>query len=56
MSVVKAVVSSFFGVRGSAGLEADSASITPVQAIIGGLVGAAIVVAGLLALVFFVTA
>jgi len=53
--VARAVFWSFFGVRRRAGLEADTASITPLQAIIGGLIGAALLVACLLALAIFVT-
>jgi len=53
--VARAVFWSFFGVRRRAGLESDTASITPLQAIIGGLIGAALLVACLLALAIFVT-
>jgi Protein of unknown function (DUF2970) len=46
---------SFFGVRRSKDRDQDAVRITPVQVIIGGLVGAAVFVATLLIVVYFVT-
>lgn len=53
--IAKAVFWSFFGVRKNAALEDDAVHITPVQAIIGGLAGAALFVALLVMLVQIVT-
>ena len=53
--LAKAVFFSFFGVSRRTDYEADAAKITPVQAIIAGIIGAAILVAGLLFLVLMVT-
>ncbi|MBL8377098.1 MAG: DUF2970 domain-containing protein [Burkholderiales bacterium] len=47
---------SFIGIRRSDGYERDVARITPVQAIIAGLVGAALFVASLVVLVRYLTA
>ncbi|MCE2946430.1 MAG: DUF2970 domain-containing protein [bacterium] len=55
LAVASAVLGSFLGIRKARDLDADARSITPVQAIIGGLVGAALLVVGLIALVAFVT-
>ena len=55
LTVARAVFGSFLGIRKARDLEADASSITPVQAIIGGLIGAAILVASLLGLVIFIT-
>lgn len=55
LTVARAVLGSFLGIRKASDLDTDARSITPVQAIIGGLVGAAILVASLLGLVMFVT-
>jgi hypothetical protein len=55
LAVARAVLGSFLGIRRARDLDADARSITPAQAIIGGLIGAAILVASLLALVMFVT-
>ena len=52
---VRAVLGSFLGIRKARDLEADASSITPAQAIIGGLIGAAVLVASLLGLVIFIT-
>jgi len=49
------VFGSFLGIRKARDLETDASSITPVQAIIGGLIGAAILVVSLLGLVIFIT-
>jgi len=53
--VARAVLGSFLGIRKARDLDADARSITPVQAIIGGLIGAAILIASLIGLVMFVT-
>jgi hypothetical protein len=55
LTVARAVFGSFLGIRKARDLETDASSITPVQAIIGGLIGAAILVASLLGLVIFIT-
>ncbi|MGV8991045.1 MAG: DUF2970 domain-containing protein [Thiobacillus sp.] len=55
VQVAKAVFFSFIGVRRRVGYESDAASITPVQAIVAGVIGAAILLAGLLFLVSIVT-
>ena len=53
--VAAAIFWSFFGVRKNKKWQQDAASITPVQAIIGGLVGAAIFVFMLIFIVHLVT-
>jgi hypothetical protein len=53
--VAKAVGSAFVGIRRRAAHERDVVTITPVQAIVAGLIGAAIFVAGLVLLVRFIT-
>ena len=55
LQVAKAVGSAFIGIRRRAAHERDVVTITPVQAIVAGLVGAALFVAGLLFLVSVVT-
>ena len=55
VQVAQAVFWSFLGIRKSAAHERDAVSITPVQAIIAGLIGAAIFVVSLIFLVRFVT-
>lgn len=55
VQVAKAVFFSFIGVRRRADYESDAARITPVQAIVAGVIGAAILLAGLLFLVSMVT-
>ena len=52
--VIKAVFWSFLGIRRRADHESDAVRITPVQAIIAGLIGAALFVATLLVVVRFV--
>ena len=56
LQVARAVLWSFVGIRKSAGYEDDVASISPKQAIIAGILGAAAFVAGLVILVRFLTA
>ena len=53
--VAKAVFWSFFGVRKKKDYDSDSASITPVQVVVAGLVGAALFVLTLLMVVKLVT-
>ena len=53
--VAKAVFWSFFGVRKKRDYVSDSASISPVQVIVAGLVGAALFVLTLLMVVKLVT-
>jgi len=48
--VARAVLWSFLGIRRSRDFEHDRVMITPVQVILGGVVGAVILVAGLLLL------
>ncbi|MGG7054163.1 MULTISPECIES: DUF2970 domain-containing protein [Nitrosomonas] len=55
LQVAKAVFFSFIGIRKQGDLERDAARITPLQAIIGGLIGAAIFVLCILLVVRFVT-
>lgn len=55
LQVAKAVFWSFFGVRRSADHDHDAATIGPGQVIVAGLVGAVLLVAVLLVLVYFVT-
>lgn len=54
-TVAKAVFWSFLGIRKRQDYQSDVVKITPVQAIIGGLIGAAIFIATLVTLVHFVT-
>jgi hypothetical protein len=54
LQVVKAVLSAFIGIRKGAAHEDDAATITPVQAIVTGVIAAAILVAGMVLLVRFV--
>ena len=54
--VGRAVFWSFIGIRRSAGHESDIARITPAQAIVAGLVGAALFVTSLVILVRILTA
>ena len=54
--VGRAVLWSFIGIRRGAGHESDIARITPAQAIVAGLIGAALFVTSLVILVKFLTA
>lgn len=54
-TVAKAVFWSFLGIRKKQDYQSDLVKITPVQAILGGLIGAAIFVATLVTLVHFIT-
>jgi preprotein translocase subunit Sec61beta len=53
--VAKAVLWSFFGVRKKKDYERDSVSISPVQVIVAGLIGAALFVLALVMVVKLVT-
>ena len=55
LAVAKAVFWSFFGVRKKKDYVSDSASISPVQVIVAGLVGAALFVLTLLMVLKLVT-
>ena len=54
LRVFRTVFWSFFGVRRRADNQADLASITPVQVIVAGIIGAAIFVTTLILLVRFI--
>ena len=54
LQVVKAVLSAFIGIRRGAAHENDAATITPVQAIVTGIVAAAILVVSMVLFVRFV--
>ena len=56
LQAAKAVFWAFFGVRKGSDHDADAVSITPLQAIVAGLIGAALFVMCLVVLVHFVTA
>jgi len=51
LQVARAVLWSFLGIRRGTDYDRDVASITPVQAIIAGIIGAIIFVAGLIVVV-----
>lgn len=53
-AVAKTVFWSFFGIRKSRDYQADVAKITPMQAIVGGLIGAAIFIGTLVTVVHVV--
>ncbi len=55
LAVAKAVLWSFFGVRKKKDYESDSVSISPVQVIVAGLIGAVLFVLTLLLVVKLVT-
>ena len=55
LQVAQAVFWSFLGIRKRASHERDAVTITPVQAIVAGLIGAAIFVLSLVALVSWIT-
>ncbi len=56
LAVARAVLWSFLGIRRGRDLAQDVASITPLQVVIGGLVGAAVLVVSLLLLVRWIVA
>ena len=55
LQVGKAVFWSFFGVRRGEDRDHDAANITPLQAIVAGIIGASVFVIGLLLIVRWVT-
>jgi len=55
LQVARAVFWSFLGIRKRAAHEQDAVTIRPVQVIVAGIIGAIILVLGLLALVTFIT-
>ena len=55
VQVAKAVLSAFIGIRKGAAHERDAVTITPVQAIVAGVIGAAIFVLSLVMLVRVIT-
>jgi hypothetical protein len=55
LQVAKAVLSAFVGIRKSAAHERDAVTITPVQAIVAGIIGAVIFVLSLVMLVSVIT-
>ena len=55
LQVARAVFWSFFGIRKRAALEMDAVSVTPLQVIIAGIVGAVILVLILVMLVRYLT-
>ena len=54
LQVAKAVFWSFFGIRRKQDYEADAVRLTPVQVVIAGIVGAALLVTVLIVLVRFI--
>jgi hypothetical protein len=55
-ATIKAVLWSFFGVRGKSGYEQDAARLNPLHVIIAGLIAAALFVLGLILVVKLVVA
>ena len=55
LDVAKAVFWSFLGIRKRSAHEKDAVTITPVQAIVAGIIGAVIFVLSLVVLVQFIT-
>ncbi len=55
LQVAQAVLWSFLGVRKSRDHDADAASLTPLQVIVAGIIGAALFVASLILIVRWVT-
>ena len=55
LQVAQAVFWSFLGIRKRAAHERDAVTITPLQAIVAGVIGAAIFVLSLVALVRYIT-
>ena len=55
LQVAKAVFWSFFGIRRRAEYEKDAVTLTPVQVIVAGIIGAIIFVLSLVMLVHFIT-
>ena len=55
LQVMRAVFWSFFGIRKHAEYQKDAVTLTPAQVITAGLIGALVLVLGLVALVHFIT-
>lgn len=55
LQVVKAVLSAFIGIRKRAAHERDVVTLTPLQVIVAGIIGAVIFVMSLVTLVRFIT-
>jgi hypothetical protein len=55
LQVAKAVLSAFIGIRKGTAHERDAVTITPVQAIVAGIIGAVIFVLSLVVLVRYIT-
>jgi hypothetical protein len=55
LDVARAVFWSFFGIRKRTAHEKDAVTLTPVQVVVAGLIGAALLVLGLIALVLVIT-
>ena len=55
LDMAKAVFWSFLGIRKRAAHEKDAVTITPLQAIVAGIIGAVIFVLSLVTLVYFIT-
>ena len=55
LQVAKAVLSAFIGIRKRAAHERDVVTLTPLQVIVAGVIGAAILVVSLVTLVRFIT-
>jgi len=55
LQVAKAVLSAFIGIRKGAAHERDAVTITPLQAIVAGIIGAVIFVLSLILLVRHIT-
>jgi len=56
LSVAKTIIWSFFGVRRRAAHDSDTVHLSPVQILVAGIVGAAVFVVILIALVKFIVA
>ena len=54
LQVAKAVFWSFFGIRRRAEYEKDAVSLTPLQVVVAGIIGALILVLSLVTLVHFI--
>ena len=55
LQVVKAVLSAFIGIRKRAAHERDVVTLTPLQVIVAGIIGAVILAVSLVTLVRFIT-
>jgi type IV secretory pathway TrbF-like protein len=55
LQVAKAVASAFIGIRRRAAHERDVVTVTPLQVVVAGVIGAILFVSGLVLLVRFIT-